>query len=64
MYPLAKIIEQNEAAELLIICIWFIWFILHSFMMMNMVIRFNGYMVIVVYSNQFEWFIPKTFIPI
>ena len=25
---------------------------------------FNGYMVIVVYSNQFEWFIPKTFIPI
>ena len=29
-----------------------------------MVIWFNGYMVIVVYSNQVEWFISKKFIPI
>ena len=45
MYPLAKIIEQNEAAELLIICIWFIWFIPNGFMMINMVIWFNSSMV-------------------
>ena len=42
---ISKIIEQNKAAELLIICIWFIWFTPNGFMMINIVIWFSGYMV-------------------
>ena len=43
-----------------------IWFNSSMVIYLNgyMVIWFNDYMVIAVYSNQFEWFIPKTFIPI
>ena len=62
LQPLVKIIEWNEAAELLLIYIWFIWFIPNGFMMINMVIQFNGYMVYQFNGYMVTWL--QQFIPI